>query len=207
MKNTVATRTLGTLLTLILTAITFALTPALADANSSFPEIIQETLDETTIELIREEIDLPNDYDVNRAVKGMDYLVSVEEFTIEGAAGLIGNGYAESRLLLNAEGGYYIGLFQWDPKHRWPKVKKYLEDNEVDISDQELLYMWEFSAAINSEDAENYQHVIEYCKNATDAQDSAEQWCRKFEGTKSALNQRKRVARLTAAMYKFYLSL
>lgn len=174
-------------------------------AEKSFSEISYTYLDDDVIEIIHQEVELPGDYDISRAMKGMDYLVIVEDFSIPGAAGLIGNAYAESRLLINAGKGFYKGLFQWDGKCRWPKVKKYLESHNVIFDNQEELYLWELVAAVHSEDAENYQEVIDFCKQSGSARESADKWCKKFEGTKQALSTRKRVAELTADAYRIYI--
>ena len=185
--------------------LTVMLLNAYAEKNLSAITPIQ--LDEKMLEEIRQQAELPRDYDMNRAMEGMDYLIMVEGFSAPGAAGLTGNGYVESRLLLNAGKGFYKGLFQWDGNCRWPKVKKYLETNEVNFDNQEELYLWELIAAVNSENAQNYEEVIEYCKHCESADESAEKWCKKFEGTKHALSMRKRLARLTLNAYRLYIKL
>lgn len=178
-----------------------------ANSEKSLREIKNLKLDEKIIERIKREVELPNDYDVARAMKGMEYLVIYEGFSVPGAAGLIGNGYAESRLLINPGKGFYKGLFQWDGKTRWPRIKKFLEQNTVDLEDEEELYFWELSAAINSEDGEVYEDVIEYCRNCNNAKDSAERWCRKFEGVTQALSTRKRIALLSVDAFEIYMSI
>lgn len=178
-----------------------------AFSEKSFEEIINMQLDEEVVNTIKVEAKLPNDYDVNRAIKGMEYLVIFEEFSIPGAAGLIGNGFAESRLLLNPGKGFYKGLFQWDGKIRWPRVKEFLEENKVDFENEEELYFWELVAAVNSEDGHIYQEVIDFCKDSSSAKESADKWCRKFEGVTQALSTRKRVAELSVTAFEVYLNI
>ena len=175
-----------------------------AKAENTILEEKMMHLNEEHLEQIRKQVGLPEDYDINRAMRGMDYLIYQEGFSIPGAAGLIGNGYVESRLLINPGKGYYKGLFQWDGKNRWPKVKCYLEENGADFEDEEELFMDELEAAIHSEDGENYAEVIEYCMNCESAEKSAERWCRSFEGVTQALSKRKKIARLTLGAYNLY---
>ena len=66
---------------------------------------------------IQSEIDYLNsegygDFDIDRGMLAMNYFITYQQLSPEGAAGIVGNMYAESRLKPEANCGDYVGLCQ-----------------------------------------------------------------------------------------------
>lgn len=159
---------------------------------------------------------LPNDYDAELAMVGMCMLVE-EGFNPEGAAGLMGNVYCESRFFVGADNGSHFGIFQWDYNDRWVKISKYLEDNQCilysrydDYSSYEAcgsnlgrveIFKAQLMASLHSEDAKFYTNTISGCKNATSASESADLWRRNYEVCGAAVSERMMMAEETLKLY------
>ena len=162
---------------------------------------------------VASQMGLPSDYDPILAMYGMNYLVSEEGFTVEGAAGLIGNVYSECKFVLDADNGSHFGVFQWDYYDRWPRISAYLEEHGVShysrhqdysglTKEQECeLFVWQLRAALHSSDAGYYTNTIENCKVDSDASSSADRWRRNYEVCDGATAQRMEYAEYTATLY------
>ena len=162
---------------------------------------------------IANQMGILSDYDPILAMYGMRYLVLEEGFTIEGAAGLIGNVYSESKFYLDADNGSHFGIFQWDYYDRWPRISAYLEENGVshysrhqDYSGLSLeaqceLFVWQLRASLHSSDAGYYSNTIENCKTDTSASSSADRWRANYEVCSGAKQQRMEYAEYTASLY------
>lgn len=162
---------------------------------------------------IADEMGLPLDYDPILAMYGMRYLVNEEGFTIEGAAGLMGNVYSECKFILDADNGSHFGIFQWDYYDRWPRISAYLEENGVSLysryqdysgltKEEECeLFVWQLKAALHSSDAEYYPQTIENCRTDTSASSSADRWRANYEVCSGAKEQRMAYAEYTAILY------
>ena len=162
---------------------------------------------------IADQMGLLPDYDPILAMYGMRYLTLEEGFTIEGAAGLIGNVYSECKFVLDADNGSHFGIFQWDYSDRWPRISEYLEENGVshysrfqDFSGLSLeeeceLFVWQLRAALHSSDAGYYSNTIENCRIDTSASSSADRWRANYEVCSGAKEQRMEYAEYTATLY------
>lgn len=155
----------------------------------------------------------PSDYDAPVAIAGMLYLVNNEGFTVEGAAGLIGNAYTESRFYPGADNGSHFGIFQWDYFDRWPKTSEYLESigcpltsrydsySNIDYETQKQIFVCHLEAALHSSDAPYYSSTIEYCRGASEASNSADRWRAYYEVCDAGISERITVAEVTADLY------
>lgn len=155
----------------------------------------------------------PSDYNAPVAMAGMQYLVEQEGFTVEGAAGLIGNAYTESRFDPGADNGSHFGVFQWDYWDRWPKISEYLENigcsrtsrydsySGLDLNTQEAIFVCHLEAALHSSDASYYSNTIEYCKSASSASNSADRWRANYEVCDCGSYERMNIAEVSATLY------
>ncbi len=162
---------------------------------------------------VASDMGLPSDYDPILAMYGMNYLVNEEGFTVEGAAGLIGNVYSECKFVLDADNGSHFGIFQWDYYDRWPRISAYLEENGVSLysrhqdysgltKEEECeLFVWQLRAALHSTDAPYYSNTIENCKVDSSASSSADRWRRYYEVCDGAKAQRMEYAEYTATLF------
>ena len=156
---------------------------------------------------------LSTDYDPVLAIIGMRYLVIEEGFTVEGAAGIIGNVYSECRFNVGADNGSHFGIMQWDYWDRWPKISAYLEENGVSLysryqdysgltkEEQAEIFVWQLKATLHSTDAPNYSKYIEACKVDTSASNSADRWRAHYEVCGGAKSERMNYAEYTAQIY------
>jgi len=154
------------------------------------------------------------------AIAGMKVLVNEYGYTREGAAGLIGNTYAEATYFVGADNGAHFGIFQWDYDDRWPKIASYLEEvgcirtsrhddySSLSLEEQIDVFRWQLRASQDSTDAQNYQETISFCRSTYDAQESANQWRIYYEGCGDQAAQARRdaavrVLNLYNALYSF----
>ena len=154
------------------------------------------------------------------AIAGMKVLVNEYGYTREGAAGLMGNAYAEATYFVGADNGAHFGIFQWDYSDRWPKIASYLEEvgcirtsrhdsySDLSLEEQISVFQWQLRASQDSADAQNYQETISYCRSASDAQESANRWRIYYEGCGEQAAQARRdaairVLNLYNALYSF----
>ena len=178
-----------------------------ADANRLWENIFVGSQE------IADQMGLPIDYDPILAMYGMRYLVEEEGFSVEGAAGLMGNVYSECKFVLDADNGSHFGIFQWDYYDRWPRISAYLEENGVShysrhqdysaLSKEEEceLFVWQLRAALHSSDAQYYSNTIANCKVDTSASSSADRWRANYEVCGGAKQQRMEYAEYTATLY------
>ena len=162
---------------------------------------------------IAAEMGLSTDYDPVLAMIGMRYLVIDEGFTVEGAAGLIGNVYSECRFKVGADNGSHFGIMQWDYWDRWPQISAYLEENGVSLysryqdysgltkEEQAEIFVWQLKATLHSTDASNYTKYIEACRIDTSASNSADRWRAHYEVCGGAKSERMNYAEYTAQIY------
>jgi len=162
---------------------------------------------------LADQMGLPSDYDPILAMYGMKYLVQEEGFSVEGAAGLIGNVYSECRFDLDADNGSHFGIFQWDYWDRWPRISGYLEENGVSHYSRHQDYsfgskeeecenfVWQLRAALHSSDAQYYSDTISRCKSDSDASSSADRWRAYYEVCGGAQYERMEYAEYTATLY------
>lgn len=154
------------------------------------------------------------------AIAGMKVLVNEYGYTREGAAGLMGNAYAEATYFVGADNGAHFGIFQWDYSDRWPKIASYLEEvgcirtsrhdsySNLSLEEQISIFQWQLRASQDSTDAQNYQETICFCRSASDAQESANRWRIYYEGCGEQAAQARRdaairVLNLYNALYSF----
>ena len=154
------------------------------------------------------------------AIAGMKVLINEYGYTREGAAGLMGNAYAEATYFVGADNGAHFGIFQWDYSDRWPKIASYLEEvgcirtsrhdsySDLSLEEQISVFQWQLRASQDSADAQNYQETISYCRSASDAQESANRWRIHYEGCGEQAAQARRdaairVLNLYNALYSF----
>ena len=154
------------------------------------------------------------------AIAGMKVLINEYGYTREGAAGLIGNAYAEATYFVGADNGSHFGIFQWDYSDRWPKIASFLEEvgcirtsrhdsySNLSLEEQIDVFEWQLRASQDSADAQNYQETISYCRSASDAQESANRWRIYYEGCGEQAAQARRDAAVRAlnlynALYSF----
>lgn len=147
--------------------------------------------------------DIPLDYNVNLAFKGMDYLIDVQNFTPQGAAGVMGNFYAECRFDSSLIDGYYKGLAQWDADVRWPMISEWLYNNGYDLAS----FSGQLEAIFYSNDANEFTSGIPYrtfdkMREAIDPEDAAMVWLYEYERAPGqAESLRKDTAKLTYDLY------
>ena len=68
------------------------------------------------------------DYNEEKALQAMNYFIDEQGLSKYGAAGIVGNIYAECGFDASA-GSYHIGICQWDCYDRWPKIVTWLRNN------------------------------------------------------------------------------
>ena len=113
--------------------------------------------------------------------RAMNYLMS-QGLTKEQAAGVAGNLQQESTFNPRADNtgtgendtqGHF-GIAQWDKVHRWPKVKKWMQDNNLDpysLDGQLQAMVWE------AKERGDWSKL----KEVTDASSAARSWLENFE--------------------------
>lgn len=188
-------------------------TVTLADVDASYEEIEDEPADLswTNDEISRIAADMGYYSDLAPiAMAGMRLLVDEYGFTREGAAGLMGNAFAECTYFVGADNGSHFGIFQWDYNDRWPRISKYLEetgcirtsryDNYYDLSsDQQIdVFLCQLRASLESSDAQYYTSTIEYCRTASDPSSAADNWRVYYEGCGDQATQSRRDAAVRA---------
>lgn len=153
---------------------------------------------------ILSEYDVPLDYDVELAFRGMDYLVLEQGFSIAGASGVIGNFYAECRFDSSLIGGSHKGLAQWDSTDRWPMIAEWLNANGYELTS----FTGQLNAIFYSRDANEFNsgnpyRTFEKMREAEDPRDAALVWLYEYERAPGqAEGLRQDIAELT---YKLYI--
>ena len=139
------------------------------------------------------------DYNDEYAIQSMYYLVDYQGFSKYGAAGIVGNIYAECRFDPKASNGTHIGIMQWDWKARWPKVSKWLKENKL----SEDNYYGQLIAVFDSDDAKNYSKVFEKMQTMSNEIVAADYWQIMYEGAEGqSTGPRELGARLALALYE-----
>ena len=131
---------------------------------------------------IQSEIDYLNsegygDFDIDRGMLAMNYFITYQQLSPEGAAGIVGNMYAESRLKPEANCGDYVGLCQWDSSIRWPRIYTWLSENGYSYDSFE----GQLTAIFESTDADYYQDVFSQMKNMSDETYASLVWLNDYE--------------------------
>lgn len=114
----------------------------------------------------------------------ISYFVS-EGFTEEGAAGIVGNIFQESRFEPTADNGNHYGICQWNyvgvyknpTGGRWKKILSWMESNGYNYDS----FAGQLMAILKSEDAKSYTGYIEQIKKATTVEQATDVWCRHYE--------------------------
>lgn len=169
-------------------------------------ETAEATNDENRSERITEiakGIGFPSDFDLDRAVEAMDYLIEERGFSIAGAAGICGNIYAECRFDSSQIGGSHKGLCQWDKHIRWPLVRSWLSANGY----SDTSFRGQLIAIFESEDAEEFEKsgLFDTMRDMTDPQTAAKKWLDKYERAPGQAEQsRKKQAQ---NLYDLYIQL
>lgn len=121
---------------------------------------------------------VPDWYPAETCMEMMNILIDEYSLTVEGAASVLGNVCQESKYKADAYSGYYIGICQWDPNHRWPMISDWIIRNgySTDSSTAQLRAIFE--------DAENglYSETLEYMKSVTSIEDGVHRWLVYYEG-------------------------
>jgi len=131
---------------------------------------------------IQSEIDYLNsegygDFDIDRGMLAMNYFITYQHLSPEGAAGIVGNMYAESRLKPEANNGSYIGICQWDASIRWPRISAWLAENGYSYDSFE----GQLTAIFESTDADYYQDVFSQMKDMSDETYASLVWLNDYE--------------------------
>ena len=158
---------------------------------------------EEKLEQILSEYDIPLDYDVELAFRGMDYLILEQGFSIAGASGVIGNFYAECRFDSSLIGGSHKGLAQWDSTVRWPMIAEWLNANGY----EQTSFTGQLNAIFYSEDANEFNsgnpyRTFEKMREAEDPRAAALIWLYEYERAPGqAEGLRQDIAELTYKLY------
>lgn len=132
-------------------------------------------------------------------------------FTLEQAAGLVGNQQVESGPSLDPKATNSLGfkgISQWDPGHRWPMEKKFaahLSKSPYDLAVQLRYTAWELGATSNDWPGHQspYQGVFENLMKSTTANTAAEVIFSGYEAPgDGSLPARQKYARAIVAQYK-----
>ena len=142
-------------------------------------------------------MNFPEDYDVEKAIQGMDYLVQEQNFSKEGAAGIMGNLFSESRFNGAEVYGSHVGIAQWD-ENRWPLIEDWLYVNEY----KEHSFLGQLIAIFESKDGEDFQETFHAMRKMSDAELAALYWLEKYEKAPGqAEAERQEIAQLTFELY------
>lgn len=167
-------------------------------------EIEPETvIKEEPLESLVSDYDIPLDYDIDLAFQGMDYLVNVQGFSEAGAAGVMGNLYAECRFDSSCIDGYHKGLAQWDADCRWPMIARWLDENGYDRTSFE----GQMNAIFYSDDAKEFTSGNPYntfakMRQVDDPREAALIWLYEYERAPGqAEGERQDIAELTYKLY------
>ena len=129
---------------------------------------------------------LTNDYPIDQKVKIiMDYLIQEQGFTMEAAAGLVGNLMLESGLMGDADNGSHFGICQWDytgspespSSGRWQRVNNYLSENGFDY----VHLGGQVKAIFESEDYDANKDAVDGMRQQTDPREAAKYWDDTYE--------------------------
>lgn len=142
-------------------------------------------------------LNLPEDYNVEKAIQGMQYLTEEQNFSEEGAAGIIGNLFSESRFDGSEEFGSHKGIAQWD-SNRWPLIEDWLYVNEY----KDHSFLGQLIAIFESKDGEHFQETFHAMRKMADAEVAAMYWLERYEKAPGqAEEERQWIAQLTYELY------
>ncbi|MCR5186395.1 MAG: hypothetical protein K6D97_04685 [Clostridia bacterium] len=129
---------------------------------------------------------LTNDYPIDQKVKIiMDYLIQEQGFTMEAAAGLVGNLMLESGIMGDADNESHFGICQWDytgspespSSGRWQRVNNYLSENGFDY----VHLGGQVKAIFESEDYDANKDAVDGMRQQTDPREAAKYWDDTYE--------------------------
>lgn len=164
------------------------------------PEPVEE---KETLDDIIGEYDVPLDYDASLAFLGMDILVNDHGFSVAGAAGVMGNFYAECRFDSSEISGSHKGLAQWDSTYRWPMIAEWLNENGYELTS----FVGQMEAIFYSEDANEFTsgnpyNTFQKMREATDPRSAALTWLYEYERAPGQSEMtRQDMAELTYELY------
>ena len=142
-------------------------------------------------------LNLPEDYNVEKAIQGMNYLTEEQDFSAEGASGIIGNLFSESRFNGAEVYGSHIGIAQWD-ENRWPLIEDWLYINEY----KDHSFIGQLMAIFESRDGEHFQETFHAMRKMSDAEVAAIYWLEQYEKAPGqAEDERQWIAQLTFELY------
>ena len=106
----------------------------------------------------------------------MHYFINEQGHTKYGAAGIVGNIYAECGFDTTV-GSYYLGICQWDCVTRWPRITNWLYNNGWDI----YSYDGQLRAIFYSSDADYFTWVFDEMRTISNEKEAAIYWLYNYE--------------------------
>ena len=116
------------------------------------------------------------DYNEELALQAMHYFIDEQGLSKYGAAGIVGNIYAECGFDASA-GSYYLGICQWDCVTRWPRIVNWLRNNGWN----DYSFEGQLRAIFYSSDADYFTWVFDEMKTITNEKEAAIYWLYNYE--------------------------
>ncbi len=116
------------------------------------------------------------DYNEERALQAMHYFIDEQGLSKYGAAGIVGNIYAECGFDASA-GSYYLGICQWDCNDRWPKIVTWLRNNGW----EDYSFSGQLRAIFYSSDADYFTWVFDEMRSISNEKEAAIYWLYNYE--------------------------
>lgn len=126
----------------------------------------------------------------NTAKAIFDFFTQKLGFSGAGAAGVVGNAYAESGFNPQASNGSHVGLFQWDTSNRLKGGNIIRSSSDYTVDNELKLAQWELN--------NKYQSVKNSVGHASDAQSAAIDWLDHYEIAPGQAEEKRKAAAVQA---------